>query len=175
MGRILGRIEFGDGEPDRYFVHCDTGGWSIEPLFADPEEAWRIYDQGEGKALRQAVPQRSTVIRAIRKTLAHSRSFGPTGSIHGEPRFGLATEDRLLWPRKDGGFEEGALSLLLANGVLHVAEEGDAGFSGVRDLPLCAQHWEPHDDEERVSIGDVFGQVLQLCPHCAAKLLGTAA
>ncbi|WP_199031398.1 hypothetical protein [Ralstonia sp. ASV6] len=174
MGRILGRVEYGGGTPDRFFIHCDTSGWSIEPLFVDQEQPWVVYDAGGSGALLRAIPQRSTVIRAVRKVLAHGRSFGTSDSVYGNPRFGLATEDRLLWPRS-AGFEERSLSLLRADGVLHVAEEGDAGFSGVQDIPLCVQHWIPREDEERISLEEVFGQALQLCPLCEAKLLGTSA
>lgn len=63
----------------------------MPPLFADPAEAWRVYDRDEnGEALYAAVPKHSTIVRVIRKVLAHGHSFAASGEIYGEPLFGLA-------------------------------------------------------------------------------------
>ncbi|WP_175772863.1 hypothetical protein [Paraburkholderia phenazinium] len=170
MGRILGRVEYGACEPNRFFIHDDTSGWSISPLFADPAAAWEAYDRGEGQALRDAVPKRSTLVTVIRKVLAHGRAFDANGEIYREPSFGLATEDRLLYPLSSG-YEESRYSFLRAGGVLHVAEEVDGGFSGNYDRPLCAERWNWSKDDERVAFEDLFNQPLDLCPQCVAALI----
>ncbi|WP_175011440.1 hypothetical protein [Burkholderia lata] len=173
MGRNLGRVEFGDGEPDRFFIHCNTAGWSFSPLFADPADAWRVYDADErGEALHRAVPMSSAVIRVVRKSLAHGRSFGPDGAADGEPLFGLATTDRLLYPLSSG-FEERPLCLLMVGGVLHVASDADIGFGGVYEHPLCEESWTWNAADQRLSFDQMFGQALDLCPRCAAALLPT--
>ncbi|WP_175693964.1 hypothetical protein [Burkholderia ambifaria] len=173
MGRSLGRVEYGGDEPERFFIHCDTSGWSITPLFASPAEAWRVYDRDEsGKALHEAVPRHSTIVRVIRKVLAHAYSFAANGETYGEPMFGLATEDRLLWPRADGGFEEPRYTLLRAHGVLHVAQEVDGRFSDYYDHPICAERWAWSTGDQRLAFEEMFGKQLDLCPHCVDVLLG---
>ena len=169
MGRILGRVEYGAGEPDRFFIHDDTSGWSIPPLFVSPDEAWNIYDSGKGKASFAAAPKRSTRVRVIRKVLAYARTFARNGDIHGEPSFGLATDDRLLYPLSKG-FEESRYVLLKADGVLHVAEEDDGGFSGDSVSPLCAVRCEWNTDDPRIGFRDLFNHPLDLCPRCVTAL-----
>ena len=170
MGRILGRVEYGAGEPNRFFIHDDTSGWAIPPLFADPIAAWDAYDRGEGEALRDTVPKRSTLVTVIRKVLAHGRAFDASGEIYGRPSFGLATEDRLLYPLSSR-YEEGRYSFLKAGELLHVAEEVDGGFSGNYDHPLCATRWNWSKDDESVAFEDLFEQPLNLCPQCVAALI----
>ncbi|MBH9724925.1 hypothetical protein JAO10_31820 [Burkholderia contaminans] len=173
MGRILGRVEYGANakEPNRFFIHCDTSGWSMPPLFADPAEAWRVYDRDEnGEALYAAVPKHSTIVRVIRKVLAHGHSFAASGEIYGEPLFGLATDDRLLYPLSRG-FEENRRCFLKAGGVLHVAEEVDGGFSGYYDHPICAERWDWSKDDQRIAFEELFDQPLDLCPRCVEALL----
>ncbi|MGF6440169.1 hypothetical protein [Paraburkholderia youngii] len=135
-----------------------------------PAAAWHAYDRGEGRALREAVPKHSTIVRVIRKVLAHGRAFPSNGEIYGKVSFGLATEDRLLYPL-NGGFEEGCYSLLQSGGVLHVAEEVHGGFSGYYDHPLCAEQWNWSKDDERIAFEERFNQSLELCPQCVAALL----
>lgn len=122
--------------------------------------------------MHAAVPKHSTIVRVIRKVLAHGRSFAATGQIYGEPMFGLATEDRLWWPRADGGFEEPRYTLLRAHGVLHIAQEVDGGFSGYYDHPLCAERWQWSENDERLAFEKMFGKQLDLCPDCVDALLG---
>ena len=89
MGRVLGRVEYADGAPDHFFIHDDTTGWSIPPLYADPHEAWQIYEQGGVEGLVAARPQRDTVVRVIRKVLSRSSSFPPSGRFTGSQCLGL--------------------------------------------------------------------------------------
>lgn len=170
MGRILGRVEHGAGKPNQFFIHDDTSGWSIQPLFADPAAAWDAYDRGEGQALRDAVPKRSTLVTVIRKVLAYGRAFDANGETYRGLSFGLATEDRLLYPLSSG-FEEDRMCFLASGGVLHIAREVDGGFSGVYDHPLCAALWEWSNADERVAFEELFEQPLNLCPHCAEALI----
>ncbi|MDM8356557.1 hypothetical protein [Pandoraea communis] len=170
MGRILGRVKYSGNEPNRFFIHDDTSGWAIPPLFADATDAWDAYDRGQSDALRAAVPKRSTLVRVIHKVLAFGRSFDTSGEIYRGPTFGLATEDRLLYPLSDG-YEERRHSVLKAHGVLHVAEEVDGGFSGFYDHPLCAERWEWSKDDESLAFEYLFEKPLDLCPQCVAVLL----
>ncbi|MDN7880147.1 hypothetical protein [Burkholderia aenigmatica] len=170
MGRILGRVEYGEGEAPRYFIHCDTAVSSFTPLFADDQAAWRAYDSGGSAALYAAVPAVSTTVRVVRKTLAFGRQFGNEGQQYDRVLFGLATADRLLMPIEQYG---GRCYTLLRHGnVLHVAEYGDAGFSGVSDEPICDERWRSTDADETFSFAEFYGKPLPLCIHCTAILLG---
>lgn len=174
MARILGRVEYGGDKPNRYFVHDDTSCVSLAPLVNEPESAWRAYDEGRADGLRAAVPQRSVLVYVVRKVLAHSRNFDEDGSIYGEPVFGLASDDRLLWPTRDE-LEDSPHSLLLDAGVLHVASEVHGGFVGTYDRPLCQDQWDPVLRYQLLSFEDMFGQALDLCPLCLKKLLDRTA
>lgn len=171
MGRVLGKVEFGNGEPDRFFIHCNTSGWSSPTLFADPAEAWRVYDEGRDGALRNSTGQSSTIVHAIRKVLSDSVSFLGTGKILGNPMYGLATTDRLLIPLSDS-CEEPNYSLLDVDGVLHVARDADGGFDGVYEVPLCADRWTWSAEHTRVGFESKVGRSMNLCPKCVAVLLG---
>jgi hypothetical protein len=170
MGRILGRVEYSTGGSNRFFIHDDTTGWSFPPLFANPAAAWDAYDRGEGQALRDAVPKRSAVVMVIRKVLALGHAFDANGETDRGPSYGLATEDRLLYPLSSG-YEEARTSFLKAGGVLHIAEDVDGGFSGNYDHPLCAERWNWSKGDEPVAFEDLFNQPLDLCPHCVAALI----
>jgi hypothetical protein len=171
MGRVLGRVEYADGESDRFLIHDDTTGWSIPALYADPDEAWRIYYQGDVEGLLAAMPQRDTVVRSIRKVLARSSSFPANGEIYGEPMFGLATKDRLLTPLSSDDFDDTSYSLLEVDGEIHVAEEVDGGIGGRYDKPLCAERWNWRGTDRRLRFEDVFGRPLNLCSSCVETLL----
>jgi len=172
MGRILGRVEFGAGEPDRYFIHDDTSGCSIPVLFAEAGEAWRIYDQGEHDALRTAVPATNTTVRVILMSLAYGRSFDTTGETYGEPVFGLATLDRLLLPLSTE-FGQPDYSLRQANEALHLVEMRDGGFGiGYYDQPLCSLRLDEGADGRGFGLKEMFGKSLNLCQQCAEALLG---
>lgn len=173
MGRVLGRVEYADGAPDHFFIHDDTTGWSIPPLYADPHEAWQIYEQGGVEGLVAARPQRDTVVRVIRKVLSRSSSFPPSGEIYGEPVFGLATTDRVLVPLSSRSFDDPSYSLFAVDGVRHVAEDVDGGIAGQYNKPLCADRWKWSDRDRRVGFDEVFGQSINLCPHCVDTLLKT--
>lgn len=173
MARVLGKVDFGDGTPPRYFVHDDTGGWSHPALFDDPAVAWRIYDEGGSKALSTAFPVRSMRMHAIRKSLAWGRQFARHDEELYEPVYGIATADRLLWPLRQGLDEPGNL-LLRADGILHVAQQDDALFGGLFVRPLCCpagEEWTRDPGHQAVHFEQMFGQALDLCPLCAARLL----
>jgi len=172
VARILGKVEYGNSEQPRFFIHCDTAGGSFPSLFDVDVEAWRVYDSGGSEALRTAVPKRSKEIRVIRKLLAHARSFAPNGEIYGEPLWGLATDDRLITPIDSSGFSNPRYRFLEAEGVLHVAVEAEGGFSGNYDMPVCTESWEPRVDEKALALEDMFGKRLDLCPRCVAALTG---
>lgn len=170
MARVLGRLEYGGLGPDRFFIHCDTTGGSLTPLFATAAEAWRAYDAGGSDALHAAVPARSRELFVIRKTLATGRAFGPAGELLDEPLFGLATLDRLLTPAGSLFADPSRHCLLDAQGVLHVAQEVDGGFQGDFDQPVCVMRWTPVDEETRILPEERYGRPLDLCPHCVAAL-----
>ncbi|WP_139133060.1 hypothetical protein, partial [Pandoraea sp. ISTKB] len=170
MGRILGRVEYRETELVRYFIHDDTSGWSMPPLFINSAEAWDAYDSGEGKALRETVPKQSTHVRVIRKVLAHGLIFAVSGETYGEAVFGLATDDRLLYPLSTGG-EEAPMCFLKSAGIFHVAEELDGGFDGFYDHPLCADRWQWSENDERIAFEELHGKPLDLCPRCVEVLM----
>ncbi|MDR8092955.1 hypothetical protein KPB05_36470 [Burkholderia gladioli] len=170
MGRVLGRVDYGDGETLRYFIHCDTAGSSFTPLFADEHTAWNAYDAGGSAALHVAVPPVSTKVWVIRKMLAFARSFRNDEQLNGPVLFGLATADRLLTPIQQYG--EVWRSLLQHDGVLHVAERGDAGFFGVTDEPICGERWSSFERDKVFNFEEFYGQPLPLCASCVARLIG---
>ncbi|WMD24027.1 hypothetical protein RAS12_30815 (plasmid) [Achromobacter seleniivolatilans] len=170
MSHVLGRVDYDDGvTPSRFFVHDNTSGWSIPTLFSDPDEAWRIYDHGKSRAMQSVVPAHSTHVRAVRKVLTNGRGFDSEESTTREPQFGLATEDRLLLPLTEGGNEDKYL-LLQVEGVLHVAQETDGGFSGAYAHPLCKDRWEYSAQNQEFAFDDVLGRTLVLCPLCLKRL-----
>lgn len=170
MGRVLGRVDFGDGAPEKYFIHCATSGTSVPPLFADPEEAWKIYDADETGGLYAAVPKAGTRVRVVLRALAFSRIFPASGDLYGEPAFGLATDDRLLVPRGTE-CDEPSHSLISVEGVMHVAVLVDGGFAGDYEQALCDPSLSDDSKYERFGFDDFHGKPLDLCPHCVRELL----
>lgn len=170
MGRILGKVEYGDDSKPRYFIHCDTAGSSFSPLFADARMVWSIYDSGGAGGLYKSMPRESNCVRVIRKTLAFGREFGPNADPNRDVRYGLATDDRLLTPIEQYGGAR--YSLFRHDGILHVAMEVDGGFSGVYDESICDDQRSPDGWAERFGFEDFYGKPLPLCRHCAVRLIG---
>lgn len=169
MGRILGRVEYGQGEEPRYFIHCDTVDASFSPLFGRAEAAWAAYDSDGIDGLCAAVPKQNFAIHVIRKSLAFGRAFPATGATYGEARFGLATKDRLLTPTSS--YDRWTSFLTTADGVMHVAERADGGMAGHYDEPICADdpRWPIAGDQSH-NLEEFFGKTLHLCSECVRKL-----
>lgn len=172
MGRVLGKVAFGDDKPDRYFIHDSTIENSYAPLFARPADAWRIYDQDESAAaMFAAVPKRSTCISVIRKSLAFGRDFDVDGSIAGPAVFGLASDDRLLWPLHMSWYPDDQRCLLSVDGVIHFGVVVDGGYLGNSEKPFCVDRFDVDLKAEHLDFESMFGKMLNLCPRCVDKLL----
>lgn len=173
MGRVLGRIEYGDGQPPRYFIHCNTTGWSTQRLFATAQQAWKCYDQGGLDALNACrAPAVCTAVYGVRIVIADGREFACEPPSCDTATYGLATLDALLVPLS---VEQMSHCLLLeADGVLHVAALVGGFFSGDYDQPLCKDRWTPEENEQRMALESYFGQGAHLCGVCLKTLLKTA-
>lgn len=177
MSTILGRIEYGGDKSFRYFIHSDTAGWSSRPLFKGHDEAWIPHRQASrGAAMEAPAPAQSRRIFAVKKVLVRGlenvslKTPYPPPDVSHEALFGLATGDRLLWPLSDGYSNEPRWSLLQQGEVLHIAVETGGGFDGLYDQPICSPDEPPIDNARPLTFAQMFGQELDLCPHCTAKL-----
>lgn len=168
MGRILGRVEYGGKIAPRYFIHCDTAGQSFPPLFAEPQAAWKAYDDGDVDGLYASVPSESSMVRVVRKTLAWGRSFDIDGKPYGHVRYGLASADRLLTHTEQSC--EPKYAFLRRDGLLHVAIEVN-DMMGSYDEPICTEQWRPNAADVRLPFEAFYARDVELCPQCVAKLI----
>lgn len=174
MRRVLGRVDYADLSPSRYFIHDDDLGWSFSPLFVDVSKAWHLCDQGGLQALETAMPKQSTLVQIVRKTLAHGRAFNTDGSIDGDPVYGLATDDRLLWPMHTDERDEENWSLMHVDDVIHVVREVWSS-TGKIYKSVCDDYsywYPPH--HQSLPFEQYFGRQLNLCQNCLKKLLGAS-
>lgn len=163
MGRIVGKIEKESAAEPRYFIHCDTAGFSFPALIPDLDAARAarsIHDAEGHKAVEALYPARSKSVQVVRMVWPYQ-----------EPRFALATDDRLLWPRSS---DDWGYSFLEHDGVLHIAKNVYGGFDGDYDEPICVTTPRlPLPGEKSLGLSELFGKELtNLCPHCASKLTG---
>lgn len=173
MSRILGRVESPQlSQSPLYFVHESTSGYSLPPLFRDPDVMWDIWDKNEDcHDLERAVPALSKSVLVVRVSFAYGRRFDGDGTTFGEPTFGLATEDRLI---SSSRFEDRDLSLLDVGGVVHIAEEVEGGYGTPDyDSPVCVKWHKPTAADRTVDLAEMYGKPLHLCPACVAAVTGS--
>lgn len=170
MARGLGCVEYADGTR-RYFVHCETSGGIYSALFDSPAVAQATYRQvGIGMSKLQRTDRQVEIVK-------FARLSGWDDDNEWEWQFknyGLATKDAFLEPLHDYYHIR---RLQLVNSTVHVAQQIDGGFSGQYDVPICDLEREGaacdyNPDAKEMAYEDWFGKPLNLCPECAAALIG---
>lgn len=161
MANIFGTLEFGrPGIPGRVFVFNTTAGLCWPQLFASEDDARRGLELPE-----EPEPVASPTIEVAKLT------FPPAAGIGRNFIYGLATLDRLL-PLGETPHEPAVYSgILPLQGINHAAQEIHGGWAGTYDSPVCVDTHLSTDDL-RHPLEDYFGKPLDLCPRCAARLLG---
>lgn len=172
MRIALGRVEYGGDTPPKYFIHLASVGGSFSPLFSDSDELWRKYETGGLEALHAAVPRQSKAVRVIRRTIATGKSFSPDGALASTPRYGLATDDRLLAPTADQAIGY-ALLETADGGTLHILQR-DYRAGEPYYFPICMCGRESAESDRHHALSAFFGKPLPLCQKCIDKMTNPA-
>lgn len=171
MARGLGCIEYVDGRR-RYFVHCETSGGAFSTLFDSPAEAQATYRAVgvDGLSKRRGQSRQVEVVK-------FSRVSGWDDACEFNWQFeqyGLATQDAFLEPLSDTWGRRRSLQVI--DGLMHVAEDYEGGFSGDYEVALCelrkdngATAYNPSAQVH--AFEDWFGKPLGLCPDCTDALI----
>lgn len=173
MSRNLGRVENPHFlQAPLYFVHDRTSDTSFPPLFRDPVEMWKVWDENDDyRDLVKAVPALSKTIMVVLVSFAFGRQFDSNGDLDDEPVYGLATSNRLISPVET---YDNHLALVDVGGVLHIAEEVDGGqYSAVHNAPLCMERYRPATEDRTVDLAEMYDKPLSLCPACVAAVTGS--
>lgn len=172
MARRLGCLEYADGTR-RYFVHCGTSGCIFRALFATPASAHATYSEIGSDGLIKLRGQDRQV-----EVVKFARLSGWDDAYRWEfEGCGLATRDDFLEPLSDLYGYQGRCCLQLVDGLVHLAEEVDGGFSGNYDVPVChlqdnnrASNFNPEATE--FGHAEWFSRPLKLCEECVSVLFG---